>query len=111
MRAAVRRTTRALAAAAVMAAMLTVVSAMQSIRAIGCLERDAAARSPVYKLVAKIESGTRSYRLTTSGSIDLAPYVGKSVDVEGTATKKTVNGRDDWELAVQSFKVASDHCD
>jgi len=114
MRAAVRRPVRRIVAVVALAITTAAVSALwasQSVHTVGCLERDAAARSAIYRLVAKIEGGTRSYRLTTTGSLDLGPYVGKSVDVEGTATKKTVGGRDEWELAVQSFKVASEHCE
>ena len=70
----------------------------------GCVERDAAARTTVYKLVTKAANGSQIYRL--SGG-DVAPHLGHTIEVTGAVTK----GDRDQSIAVKTIKMVSDHCD
>src|SRR6185295_11896880 len=81
------------------------LSAMQdAITVTGCVERDAAARTPVYKLVTKAAGGSQIYRLTGG---DVAPHLGHTIEVTGTVTKTDR----DQSIAVKQIKMVSDHCD
>jgi hypothetical protein len=73
----------------------------------GCVERDAAARSAVYKLVA----GDRLYRLQPAGKVDLAGALGHTVDATGTvSTRDTPRGRPESVLAVTALKTVANSC-
>jgi hypothetical protein len=50
----------------------------------GCVERDAASRAPLFRLVE--DPGTRIFRLTAPKDIDVASHVGHTVDVSGVVT-------------------------
>jgi hypothetical protein len=72
----------------------------------GCVERDAASRSAVYKL-AEQAPGTKVYRLIAPKEIDVGAHVGHTVDVTGTAT--IASGRAP-ELAVKSLTMVRASC-
>jgi len=73
----------------------------------GCVERDAAARTPIYKLV----TGDRIYRLEPAGKVDLAGALGHTVDATGTvATRDTPRGRPESVLVVSGLKSVSTSC-
>jgi len=77
----------------------------------GCLERDAAARSPVYKLVTKGASGTVIYQLTAAGAIDFAADVGHVVEVTGSVTERDPRRpQDEAVLTVRSMRKIADRC-
>ena len=73
----------------------------------GCIERDAAARAAIYKLV----SGDRIYRLEPVGKVDLAGALGHTVDATGTvSTRDTPRGRPESVLAISGLKSVSNSC-
>lgn len=73
----------------------------------GCVERDAAARAALYRLVA----GDRVYRLEPVGKVDLAGALGHTVDATGTvSTRDTPRGRPESVLAISSLKTISNSC-
>lgn len=73
----------------------------------GCVERDAAARTPFYKLV----TGDRIYRLEPVGKVDLAGALGHTVDATGTvSTRDTPRGRPESVLAISGLKSVSNSC-
>lgn len=73
----------------------------------GCVERDAAARAAIYKLVA----GDRIYRLEPVGKVDLAGALGHTVDATGTvATRDTPRGRPESVLMVSGLKSVANSC-
>jgi hypothetical protein len=73
----------------------------------GCVERDAAARAAIYKLVA----AGRIYRLEPAGQVDLAGALGHTVDATGTVeTRDTPRGRPESVLHVNGIKTVSNTC-
>jgi hypothetical protein len=73
----------------------------------GCVERDAAARAPIYKLVA----GDRIYRLEPAGKVDLAGALGQTVDATGSvSTRETPRGRPESVLRITGLKTVSNGC-
>ena len=73
----------------------------------GCVERDAAARAAIYKLV----SGDRIYRLEPVGKVDLAGALGHTVDATGTvSTRDTPRGRPESVLMISGLKSVSNTC-
>lgn len=78
----------------------------------GCVERDAAASTPLFKLVVKMEEGrTRLYQLNAPPGIDLPAVVGKTAEVTGIPTVEQRAGRTIHVLAVKSLKVVAAGCD
>lgn len=84
--------------------------ARQAIVVRGCVERDAAASAIVYTLVTGATSGVKVYRLRPSGSIELAPHVGHTVEVTGTVSEPVGRGRQDPELVVQRLTMVAPNC-
>ena len=77
----------------------------------GCLERDAAARSPVFKLITKTASGTAIYQLTAAGAMDFAAEVGHVVEVTGSVTERDPRRpQENTVLTVQSMRKVADRC-
>jgi hypothetical protein len=73
----------------------------------GCVERDAAARAAIYKLV----TGDRIYRLEPVGKVDLAGALGHTVDATGTvSTRDTPRGRPESVLAITGLRSVSNTC-
>ena len=77
----------------------------------GCLERDAAARSPVYKLITKGASGTVIYLLSAAGAIDFAAEVGHVVEVTGSVSERDPRRpQEEAVLTVRSMRKIADRC-
>lgn len=73
----------------------------------GCVERDAAARAAVYKLVAE----DRIYRLEPAGKVDIAGALGHTVEATGTVVSRdTPRGRPESVLRVTSLRSVSNSC-
>lgn len=108
--------TAGIVAGAVGAALLSsrfapVVSAQgESITVSGCLERDAAARTAVYKLIARSGGSIQQYRLTATGGIDLGAELGHTIEVTGTLSRRESGGREEASIAVRQLKKISDTC-
>jgi len=76
----------------------------------GCVERDAAASSPIFKLVTP--APVKIYRLTAPKEIDVAAHVGHTVDITG-AVSADPPGRSssrESELVVKKLSMVSDKC-
>ena len=63
----------------------TVVAQAADVTVRGCVERDAAASVPIYKLVTPAPA-VKIYRLTAPKDIDIAAHVGHTVDITGTVS-------------------------
>src|SRR5579862_4869602 len=81
----------------------TIAAAGQSgdITVRGCVERDAASRAPLYKLL-EDAPGTRVFHLTFPKEIDVLSQVGHTVDVTGTPAAAGGQSRDP-DLAVKKL--------
>ena len=76
----------------------------------GCVERDAAASTPIFKLVTP--APVKIYRLTAPKEIDVAAHVGHTVDITG-AVSADPPGRSssrESELVVKKLSMVSDKC-
>jgi hypothetical protein len=117
-----RDTTRRLTPVAIIAAAVTVTwlaigqsadarrqAADVTVR--GCVERDAAASTPIYKLVTP-PPALKIYRLTAPKEIDVAAHVGHTVDITGTVSAEPP-GRSssrEAELTVKKLTMVRDAC-
>jgi hypothetical protein len=74
----------------------------------GCVEQDAASRTPVYKLI----SGDQIYRLEAGAGVNVAAELGHTVEATGSVTKRDAGrpGRQDLVLSVKQLKTISDRC-
>jgi hypothetical protein len=73
----------------------------------GCVERDAASRAPVYKLVAQ----GQIYHLEPAGKVDLAGVLGHTVEATGSVTtRETGRNRQENVLAVRAIKSIAPNC-
>jgi len=98
-------------AAIVTVAMLRPVAARQeSVKLTGCVERDAAASAPTYKLVVMVESRPRVYVLDAPKEIDLRGVVGKTAAITGVPRVEHAAGRDINVLGVRSLDIISASC-
>ncbi len=63
----------------------TIVAQAADVTVRGCVERDAAASAPIYKLVTPAPA-VKIYRLTVPKDIDIAAHVGHTVDITGAVS-------------------------
>ena len=77
----------------------------------GCIERDAATSTPVYKLVTS-PPDTKVYRLSAPKEIDIAAHVGHTVDVTGDITPGPPGGAANREaqFTVTRLLMVKDSC-
>jgi len=76
----------------------------------GCVERDAAASTPIFKLVTPPPE--KIYRLSAPKEIDIAAHVGHTVDVTGTVSADPP-GRSssrESELVVKKLAMVNSSC-
>jgi hypothetical protein len=74
----------------------------------GCIERDAASRTPIYKLAES--PGSRLFRLTATKEIDVPSHVGHTVDVTGTVADSGGRQTREPELIVKKLSDVRDSC-
>jgi hypothetical protein len=77
----------------------------------GCVERDAAASTPIYKLVTPAPA-LKIYRLSAPKEIDIAAHVGHTVDITGSVSADPP-GRSssrESELTVKKLTMVRDAC-
>jgi len=77
----------------------------------GCVERDAAASTPIYKLVTPAPA-VKIYRLSAPKDIDIAAHVGHTVDITGTVSADPP-GRSssrESELVVKKLAMVNSSC-
>jgi hypothetical protein len=99
-----------LLAAALMSGGIAVAYAQGDVTVRGCVERDAAASTPIFKLVTP--APVKIYRLTAPKDIDVAAHAGHTVDVTG-AVSADPPGRSssrEPELVVKKLVMVSDKC-
>jgi hypothetical protein len=74
----------------------------------GCVEQDAASRTPVYKLIA---SG-QIYRIEAPPAINVAAELGHTVEATGSVSRRDSGraGRQESVLTVKQLKSIADHC-
>ncbi|HKW02244.1 MAG TPA: hypothetical protein VJN96_20645 [Vicinamibacterales bacterium] len=97
-------------ATALMSGGIAVAYAQGDVTVRGCVERDAAASTPIYKLVTS--APVKIYRLTAPKDIDVAAHAGHTVDVTG-AVSADPPGRSssrEPELVVKKLTMVSDKC-
>ncbi len=73
----------------------------------GCVEKDAASSTPMFKLVTPPPSA-KIYRLSAPKEIDVASHVGHTVDVTGMVTER--QGSREPDLAVSKLTMVRDSC-
>lgn len=80
----------------------------QDVTVRGCVERDAASRAPVYKLIAD----GQIYLLEATANVNVAAELGHTVDATGSVSRRDSGraGRQDVVLTVKQLKMVSDHC-
>lgn len=82
-----------------------------SVTMTGCVERDAAARVPLFKLVVtQPDGGSRLYQLNAPANVDLPAAVGKIAEATGTVAIEKRGGRDVHVLTVRAFKIVAARC-
>ena len=89
----------------------TVVAQAADVTVRGCVERDAAASTPIYKLVTPAPA-VKIYRLSVPKDIDIAAHVGHTVDVTG-AVSADPPGRSssrESELVVKKLTMVNSSC-
>lgn len=77
----------------------------------GCIEKDAAATTPIYKVIVP-QSGGKSdiYQLNAPGNAAVPAAVGKTAQVGGSLTTEKRAGREVKVIAVKSFEVVAQGC-
>jgi hypothetical protein len=73
----------------------------------GCVEKDAAASTPIYKLIVP-PPNSKIYWLSAPREIDVASHVGHTVEVTGVATER--QGSRQAEIAVSKLTMVHDNC-
>ena len=77
----------------------------------GCIERDAAASTPIFKVVVPQPDGSSLiYQLNAPGNNAVASAVGKTAQVTGSVTIEKRAGREIRVLTVTKFDVVADGC-
>ena len=77
----------------------------------GCIERDAAASTPIYKVVVpQPDGGSVIYQLNAPGNAAVTAAVGKTAQVTGAVTIEKRAGREIKVLTVTKFDVVADGC-
>lgn len=77
----------------------------------GCIERDAAASTAIYKvIVTQPDGGSLIYQLNAPGSSAVPAAVGKTALVTGAVTIEKRAGREIKVITVKTFEVVADGC-
>ena len=77
----------------------------------GCIERDAAASTPIYKVVVpQPDGGSVIYQLNAPGNATVTSAVGKTAQVTGGITIEKRAGREIKVLTVTKLEVVSEGC-
>jgi len=77
----------------------------------GCIERDAAASTPIYKVVVpQPDGGSVIYQLNAPGNATVTSAVGKTAQVTGGITIEKRAGREIKVLTVTKIEVVADGC-
>ena len=82
----------------------------QTVTVTGCVERDAAATTPIYKLIVASNGATVIYQLNAPGNSAVPSAVGKTAQVTGSVTLERRGGRDVRVLTVKAFEVTASRC-
>lgn len=83
----------------------------RSVTVTGCVERDAAASTPIYKLIVpQTDAPPVIYQLNTLGNAAVPSAVGKTAQVTGPVTSERRAGREIRVLTVKAFEVVAERC-
>lgn len=86
----------------------------RSVTLTGCVERDAAASTPIYKLIVPQAPPNDAtpviYHLNAPGNAAVPAAVGKTAQVTGSVTVEKRSGREVRILTVAKFDVVADRC-
>ena len=83
----------------------------RTITVTGCVERDAAASTPIHKLVvAQPDGASVIYQLNAPGNQEVAGAVGKTAQVSGAMSLERRAGREIKVLTVKTFEVVAERC-
>jgi len=83
------------------------VQAGAQITVTGCVEKDAAASTPIFKLIVP-PPNSKVYWLSAPREIDVPSHVGHTVEVTGVATER--QGSRQSEIAVSKLTMVRDNC-
>jgi hypothetical protein len=77
----------------------------------GCIEKDAAASTAIYKIiVSQPDGGSVIYQLNAPGSSAVPAAVGKTAQVSGAVSIEKRAGREIKVITVKTFEVVADGC-
>jgi hypothetical protein len=83
----------------------------QAITVTGCVEKDAAASTAIYKIVvSQPDGGSVIYQLNAPGSSAVPAAVGKTAQVSGAMAIEKRAGRDIKVITVKTFEVVAEGC-
>ena len=83
----------------------------QSVLVTGCIERDAAATTTIYKLIeSRPKAPATIYQLNAPDPSVVAAAVGKMAKVTGVVSLERRAGRDVRVLTIKAFEVVADRC-
>jgi hypothetical protein len=99
-----------LAAILAVALLRPVAANQEPVKLTGCVERDAAANAPTYKLIVMVDNRPHVYVLDAPKEIDLRAVVGKTAAVTGVPRVERAAGRDVNVLGVRSLDIVSQGC-
>lgn len=83
----------------------------KTITVTGCIEKDAATSTPIYKVIVTQPDGTSAiYQLNAPGNATVTNSAGKTAKVDGTLTIEKRAGREVKVITVKTFEVVADGC-
>lgn len=101
-----------LAVSGAVVANYTIADQERTVTVTGCVERDAASTTPVYKIIVPQTGGkTEIYQLTSENAAEVSASVGKTARVTGTVVVEKRAGREIKVLQVKELAVMADKCD
>jgi len=82
-----------------------------SVTVTGCIERDAASSTAIYKVIVSQPDGTSLiYQLNAPGNASVPAAAGKTAQVTGSLTTEKRAGRDVRVIAVKAIEVVAEGC-
>jgi len=83
----------------------------QGVTVTGCVERDAASSTAIYKIVVSQPDGSSAiYQLNAPGNSAVPAAVGKTVKISGSVSTEKRAGREIKVLTVKTLDVVADGC-
>ena len=87
------------------------IAAQEPITVTGCVERDAASSTPIFKIIVPQPKGSPViYQLNAAGNPDVPGAAGKTAQISGPVSIEKRGGREIRVLTVKTFKIVTDRC-